>query len=79
MGRAFAAGEITEGVALARLACDREGEHGGAYAEIEHLLEQAERHDAPPPPGRRFPRSLQFVMLALGVARTPGVALPEPR
>jgi predicted TIM-barrel fold metal-dependent hydrolase len=78
LGRAFAEGEITEAVALARLACDDQGEHAAACAEIKHLLDEAERHDGPPPPGRRFPRSLQFVMLALGVARTPGVALPEP-
>jgi predicted TIM-barrel fold metal-dependent hydrolase len=77
MGRAFAEGEISEAVALARLACDEQGEHAATCAEIEHLLDEAERHDGPPPPGRRFPRSLQFVMLALGVARTPGVALPR--
>ncbi len=78
LGRAFAKGEITEGVALARLARDEQGEHAAACAEIDHLLDEAERHDGPPPPGRAFPRSLQFLMLALGVARTPGVALPEP-
>lgn len=31
-----------------------------------------------PPPGRRFPRPLQYAMLALAVARTPDVALPSP-
>ncbi|MGV1049934.1 MAG: amidohydrolase family protein [Solirubrobacterales bacterium] len=78
MGRAFAEGEMTEALALARLACDQEGEHRAASAEIVHLIDEAERHDGPPPPGRRFPRSLQYVMLALAVARTPDVALPEP-
>jgi uncharacterized protein len=77
IGRAFAEGEITEGVALARLACDLEGEYAAACTEIVHLLDEAERHDAPPPPGRRFPRSLQFLFLALAVARTPDVALPS--
>jgi predicted TIM-barrel fold metal-dependent hydrolase len=76
MGRAFAGGEITEGVSLARLACDLEGPHADACAGIVPLLEEALRHDGPPPPGRRFPRSLQFLMLALTVARTPDVALP---
>ena len=76
--RAFAEAEMTESIALARLACDLEGEHGAACAEVIHLLELAERHDVPPPPGRRFPRSLQFLILALTVARTPTVALPGP-
>jgi predicted TIM-barrel fold metal-dependent hydrolase len=78
LGRAFAKGEITEGVALARLACDEQGEYGGACVEIKRLLDAAEEHDGPPPPGRSFPRSLQFLMLALGVARVPQLALPEP-
>jgi hypothetical protein len=77
MGRAFAGGEMTEALALARLACDEQGEHAAAGAEIVHLIDEAERHDGPPPPHRRFPRSLQYVMLALSVARTPGVALPR--
>jgi hypothetical protein len=77
MGRAMVDGELTESIALARLACDQQGEHAGAGAEISQLLEEVERHNVPPPPGRRFPRSLQFLMLALSVARTPGVALPD--
>jgi predicted TIM-barrel fold metal-dependent hydrolase len=77
MGRAMAGGELAESVALARLACDREGEHAAVCDEVLRLLEIAEAHDGPPPPGRRFPRSIQFLILALGVARTPDVALPE--
>jgi predicted TIM-barrel fold metal-dependent hydrolase len=78
MGRAIAGGEIAESVALARLACDPEGEHAAVSGAVLELLAIAERHDGPPPPGRRFPRSVQFLILALGVARTPDVALPEP-
>ena len=78
MGRVMAEGEMTESIALARLACDREGEHAAVCAEVIHLLDLADLHRGPPPPGRRFPRSAQFVMAALGVARTPDVALPEP-
>ena len=78
MGRAMAGGEVAESIALARLACDGEGEHASVSGEVLRLLAIAERHDGPPPPGRRFPRSIQFLILALGVARTPDVALPEP-
>ncbi len=77
-GRAFGEADISESLALARLACDLEGEHAAACGEVIHLLELTERHDVPPPPGRRFPRSLQFLILALTVARTPDVALPGP-
>jgi predicted TIM-barrel fold metal-dependent hydrolase len=76
IGRVMAAGEMTESVALARLALDFEGEHAAACAAITGLLDLAEEHDGIPPPGRRFPRSIQFVMFALVVARTPAVALP---
>jgi len=76
IGRAMALGEITESVALARLALDYDGEHAAVCAEIAHLLDLADEHDGPPPPGRRFPRSIQFVMSAITVARTPDVPLP---
>jgi predicted TIM-barrel fold metal-dependent hydrolase len=76
MGRLMAAGEMTESVALARLALDRDGAYPAACEEIAHLLDLADANDGPPPPGRRFPRSAQFVMAALTVARTPDVALP---
>lgn len=78
MGRVMAEGEMTESVALARLALDFDGEHAAACEAISHLLDLADQHDGPPPPNRRFPRSAQFVILALTVARTPRVALPEP-
>ena len=68
----------TEPLALARLACDLEGPHADACREIIHLLGLADSHHGEPPPGRRFPRSLQFLILALAVARTPDVALPQP-
>src|SRR6185312_15363133 len=76
MGRLMAEGEMTESVALARLALDRDGAYPAACEEIAHLLDLADANDGAPPPGRRFPRSAQFVMAALTVARTPDVALP---
>jgi hypothetical protein len=63
-------------VALGRLACDLEGPEAPTARAIVRLLDLADKHAGPPPPGRRFPRSAQFVMSALAVARTPGIALP---
>jgi hypothetical protein len=76
MGRAMADGDPSESVALARLACDLEGPEAASCRAILRLLDLADRHQGPPPPGRRFPRAAQFVMAALAVARTPGIALP---
>ena len=44
------------------------------------VLEQLDRFEAtlaPPPPGRRFPAALRYLVLALNVARTPDVGLPS--
>jgi uncharacterized protein len=78
VGRALAGADMTESVALARLACDIEGEHGTACEEVIRLLGLVEDHHGPPPPGRRLPPSIWLLVLALCVARTPDVALPEP-
>jgi hypothetical protein len=79
MGRAMAEGDPSESVALGRLACDLDGPEAESCRAIIRLLDIADSLNGPPPPGRRFPRSAQFVMSALAVARTPGIALPpEP-
>ncbi|HVW47051.1 MAG TPA: amidohydrolase family protein [Solirubrobacterales bacterium] len=77
IGRAMAEGDPNESIALGRLAVDLEGPEGETGRAILRLLDLADRHAGPPPPGRRFPRSAQFVMSALAVARTPGIALPS--
>jgi predicted TIM-barrel fold metal-dependent hydrolase len=79
IGRVMAEGDMTESVALARLACDLEGDYAEASQAVIELLELADANAGPPPPNRRFPRSAQFVMSAMAVARTPDVALPAPR
>lgn len=76
MGRAMAEGDPSESVALARLACDLDGPEAPSCRAILRLLDLADQHQGPPPPGRRFPRAAHFVMAALTVARTPGIALP---
>jgi predicted TIM-barrel fold metal-dependent hydrolase len=77
MGRAMAEGDPSESIALGSLAVDLDGPEAETGRAISRLLELAEQHQGPPPPGRRFPRSAQFVMSALAVARTPGIALPS--
>jgi predicted TIM-barrel fold metal-dependent hydrolase len=76
-GRAFAVTDPTESVALAKLACDLEGEHAEAGREVIRLLDLAAELHGPPPPGRRFPPTMWLLVLALTVARTPQVALPD--
>jgi hypothetical protein len=76
IGRAMAEGDPSESVALGRLAVDLEGPEAESGRAILRLLDIADSLAGPPPPGRRFPRSAQFVMAALAVARTPGIALP---
>jgi hypothetical protein len=73
----MAEGDPSESIALGRLAVDLEGPEAESGRAILRLLDIADQHHGPPPPGRRFPRSAQFVMAALAVARTPGVALPS--
>lgn len=75
-GRAFAETDPSESVALARLACDLEGEHAAAGREVVRLLDLAAELRSPPLPGRRFPPTMWLLVLALTVARTPQVALP---
>jgi predicted TIM-barrel fold metal-dependent hydrolase len=77
IGRAMAEGDPSESIALGSLAVDLEGPEAETGRAILRLLELADQHQGPPPPGRRFPRSAQFVMSALAVARTPGIALPS--
>jgi hypothetical protein len=72
----MAESDPSESVALGRLAVDVDGPEGESGRAILRLLDLADRHQGPPPPGRRFPRAAQFVMAALAVARTPGIALP---
>jgi uncharacterized protein len=76
IGRAMAEGDPSESIALARLACDVDGPEAPSCEAILRLLDLADRHQGPPPPGRRFPRAAGFVMAAMAVARTPGIALP---
>ena len=78
MGPAFANGETTESLGLARLSAGVGDEHPHAdvFATILWLLDLFEEHVGPPPPGRMFPEAGRFVVAALVLARTPRAALP---
>lgn len=76
VGRALAEGETEEPVALARLACLPEGEHAAVCLEVERLLDLYEHHNQAPREGHVFAGAMQFLVMALFIARTPSVALP---
>ena len=77
MGRAFGGADITEPLALARLACATGDDipHADVMHTIVHLLDLFEANLAPPPPGRAFPAAARFLIFALFVARTPDIPL----
>ncbi|MEA2156708.1 MAG: uncharacterized protein QOE11_2848 [Solirubrobacteraceae bacterium] len=77
LGRAFAGGELTESLELARLAAGVGDDHPHAdvFATILWLLDLFQEHLAAPPPGRAFPDAGRFVVAALILARTPSAAL----
>ena len=78
MGRAFAGGELTESIGLARLAAGAGDDHplADVFAAILWLLDLFDEHLAPPPPGRAFPVAGRFIVGALVLARTPRAVLP---
>jgi len=78
LGRAFAQGDPSESLGLARLSAGVGDDHPHAdvFATILWLLDLFEAHIAPPPPGRAFPEAGRFLVAALVLARTPGAVLP---
>ena len=78
LGRAFAGGDPSESLGLARLAAGVGDGHPRAdvCATVLWLLDLFEEHIAPPPPGRVFPAAGPFIVTALVLARTPGAVLP---
>lgn len=77
--RAFADAEIDEPLALGRLACavGEDHPHARVASEVLELLDGYDELVAPPGPGRVFPDALRLVVMALVLARTPDVVLPE--
>ncbi len=77
VGQLFAQADLTEILALSRLACavGEDADQAPLAAAILDLLDRYEAHLAPPPRNRRFPDAARFLILALFVARTPDVPL----
>ncbi len=69
--------DVTEFLSLGRLACGvgTDSELAPVCSAVLELLDRFEAELAPPPPGRRFPAAIVFLMAATIVARTPDVAL----
>jgi hypothetical protein len=80
MSRGFARSDPAESVGLARLSCavGEESDDAPVYAAVLQLLDayEAHRHE-PPGDGRPFPPAGRCLALALIVARTPDVPLPD--
>jgi len=78
MGRAFAGGDPSESLGLARLSAGvgDEQPHADVFATILWLLDLLETHIGPPPPNRPFPDASRFLIAALVLARTPRAVLP---
>ena len=80
LARAFARADPEEPIALARLACAVGEDTGCApvLAAVLALLDLYEEHrDVPPRDGRPIPPAGRFLAVALAVARTPDVPLPD--
>jgi uncharacterized protein len=72
-------GQGAEMLSLARLACEvpADAPQAGHCRTIVELIDAFERQAAQTPEGRPFPLGLQLVVLALNVARTPDVPVPD--
>jgi uncharacterized protein len=75
----FGRADNGEALALARLSCavGEEGPHADLFAAVLEQIDLYERHVAAPVDGRPFPPAIRFLVMALTIARTPAVPLPD--
>ena len=68
-----------EAVALAKLACGvgQDSEHAEIFAAVMGLLEAYEAHITPVPEGMRIHPAARLLIVAVTIARTPDVPLPD--
>ncbi len=66
-------------LSLARLACEvpADAPQAAHCRTMIELIDAFERQAAQTPEGRPFPRGLQLAVLALNIARTPDVPVPD--
>jgi predicted TIM-barrel fold metal-dependent hydrolase len=79
MGRAFGGGDPSEPLAIARLACavGEDDPHHAHYSSVLRLLDLFDEHLAPPDDDRPYPAAARLMVLALTVARTIDVPVPD--
>jgi uncharacterized protein len=79
MGRAFAGGDPSEPLAIARLACavGEDDPHHAHFSSVLRLVDLFDEHVAPPVDGRRYHPAVRLVFAAMAVARTPDVPVPD--
>jgi uncharacterized protein len=79
IGRAFGRTDYAETLDLARLACAVGVDMPNArlFSEVLELLDLFEENREPPPDGRPLPLAARFLLMALFLARTPDVPLPD--
>jgi uncharacterized protein len=79
VARMFVRADPSEAVALAKLACGvgQESEHADVFAAVLGLLEAYEEHITPVPEGMRIHPAARLLIVAVTIARTPDVPLPE--
>jgi len=79
VARMFVRADPSEAVALAKLACGvgQESENADIFAAVLWLLETYEEHVTPVPEGQRIHPAARLLIMAVSVARTPDVPLPE--
>jgi uncharacterized protein len=79
VARMFVRADPSEAVALAKLACGvgEDSEQADVFAAVMGLLEAYEEHITPVPEGMRIHPAARLLIVAVTVARTPDVPLPD--
>jgi hypothetical protein len=79
IGRAFGRADFAETLDLTRLACavGVDTPNARLFSDVLELLDLFEENREPPPDGRPLPLAARFLLMALFLARTPDVPLPD--
>jgi predicted TIM-barrel fold metal-dependent hydrolase len=79
VARTFVRADPSEAVALAQLACGvgEDGPHADLFSAVLGLLETYTEHITEPPEGQRIAPAARLLLVAVTVARTPDIPLPD--